>query len=545
MLEKIYNLGKIGIESLSDFAEELPLEDGLAIFLESGPNGLIFKDIGPVKKSPGGKSSKVFLYRKQRGNFSSSVSPTMKFLDESSVSRDPLERTFDVFLGFFDHPKISHIKDVLERNKEKIIEKLRNYDLKNRFLTISIDGKFPAEVPEILRAFEDKVTQKKTKGEAKCFLCGKEANSRLSDVFKFATFDKPGFTPFLSRKHPIQICGECRSVLEKARRVIDEKLSFSFFNNRILWIIPSVPNQDILESVIEKISEIKDTDKKSKLRSFARLERKIEDVLSENEKAVYDFILIEKEQQAERIVLHIEEVSPTRVRQILDESDKTESQLKEDGFEISVNFSVIHKFFEDLDRYFNSLFSAVFSEGTFDKKLLLTLFLSKIRSDFFGNDTLLSAREAFATYVYLRRLNVLKGGASVLKGEDFFSRYPEFFDEPWKKAVFLEGVLANYLLYLQYVKRNSKAFTKKLKGLRLTKRDVEGLLPEIRAKIEAYGGMSESVAELFREATEAFLEAGNWSASPDEISFVFVSGLSLGKTFFKEVEVDESGEKQE
>jgi len=546
VLEKIYNLGKIGGDSFSNFAEEVPSDEGIAIFLESNSEGLVFKDVVSIEKKPGGKNSKIFLYRKQRGNFSSSVSPTMKFLDKSSGSRDPLERTFDVFLGFFDHPKISHIKDVLERNKEEIIDKLRNYDVKNRFLTISIDGKFPAEVPEILQAFEDKVTQKKTKGEAKCFLCGKEANSRLSDVFKFATFDKPGFTPFLSKKHPIQICDDCRSVLEKARRAIDEKLSFSFFsNNRILWIIPSVPDQDILESVIEKIYEIKDTDKNSKFRSFARLEEEIEKVLSENERAVYDFVLIEKEQQAERIVLHVEEVSPTRVRRILEESKKIESQLKEDGFKVSVNFSVIHKFFEDLDRYFNSLFSAVFSEGTFDKKLLLTLFLSKIRSDFFGNDTLLSAREAFATYVYLRRLNVLKGGASVLKGEDFFSRYPEFFDEPWKKAVFLEGVLANYLLYLQYVKRNSKAFTKKLKGLRLTKRDVEGLLPEIRAKIEAYGGMSESVAELFRETAEAFLEAGNWSASPDEISFVFVSGLSLGKTFFREVGVDESSEEQE
>ncbi|PLV57153.1 TIGR02556 family CRISPR-associated protein [Thermotoga sp. SG1] len=545
MLKKIYDLGKTQTSSFSDFAEEVPEEEGLVISLETTPNGLIFKGIVPVQKNPGGKSSKVFLYRKQRGNFSVSSSPTMKFLPEKKdKDKDSAQRTFEIFTGFFDHPTLSDIRQVLENNKQLIIDLLRKHDLRKRFLTISIDGRFPAEVPKIIQVFEETVKKGKSNGETKCFLCGKEANLRLSDIFKFATFDKPSFTPFLSKKPPIQICEDCKSILEKARRVIDEKLSFSFFKNRILWIIPSVSESDILESVVEKIAEIKDTEGRSKLRSFARLEKDIENVLA-NEKAVFDFIVIEKEQQAERIVLHTEEVSPTRIKKVLEESEKLENQLKEDGFNVSVNLFTIYKFFEKVDRYFNTLFNAVFSEGAFDKRLLITLFLSRIRSDILGKEDKRSTIEAFATYVYLKRLNVLKGGVPTLKGEDFFSKYPEFFDEPWKKAVFLEGVLASYLLYLQYVKRNSKAFMKKLKSLRLNKKDVEGLLPEIRAKIEAYNGMNENVAELFMETAKAFLEAGNWSALPDEISFVFVSGLTLGKTFFKEVDADESGAEQE
>lgn len=547
MIEKLYRIGETQTSIYSSFAEDVPFDEGFAISLKNTPDGLVYDGIISVQKNPGGKGSKVFLYRKQRGNFSSSISPTMKFLG-GKKDVDPIERTLDVFLGFFDHPDLLKVKDVLERNRMDIVEKLKNQSIRNRFLTIVIDGKFPAEIPEILKAFEDKVSEGKSKGEAICFLCGKEANSRLSDVFKFATFDKPGFTPFLSKKHPVQICEDCRNVLEKARRALDEKLSFSFFGEgKTLWIVPGVSSDEILESIIEKISEIKEVEnidnRKSKLRSFARLEQQIEEALS-GEKAVFDFIVIEREQQAERIILHTEDVSPTRIRRILEESKRVEEQLKEDGFEIKVNFSTIYSFFGKKDKYFYTLFDAVFSGKRFDRRFLIALFLSRIRSDLLKNDSSSSAREAFAIFVYLRRLDVLKGGMVVLKGEDFFSRYPEFFDEPWKKAVFLEGVLSNYLLYLQYVKRNSRAFMKKLKGFRLSKRDVEGLLPEIRAKIEAYNGMSENVAKLFEETVRSFMEAGNWTASSDEISFVFVSGLSLGKTFFREVGEDESSEEQ-
>ncbi|PLV58081.1 type I-B CRISPR-associated protein Cas8b/Csh1 [Thermotoga sp. KOL6] len=542
MLNKIISLGEVSEVSYSPFAEEVPDGKLIAIKLTKTPEGYKFDGLTLVEKNPGGRDSKVFLYKSQKGNFSFSKGPTAKFIDKTSP-----EKTFKMLLGFFNYPTLKDIHSALKSSESKILselsKKMEQVDKKeNVFLTVMVDGKLPAEIPEILRAFDEK--EKAGKGKPTvCFICGnRTANLKLSDVVKFATFDKPGFTPYLSKKDPIRICPACKETLMKARRSIDEKLSFAFFDGRILWIIPGGVSANILKRIVEKISLEKEANE-SKLRSFARLERRIERALSE-ERATYDLVVIEKEQQAERIILHSEDVSPTRIREILEESERIENLMKEDGYEINVNFRTINSFFEDAKNLFNALFDAVFSERTFDKKLLIRFLLSKARRDILRDTRYKSAIEAFAIYVYLKRLKTLKGGNHV-EPNGFFSKYAEFFDEPWKKAVFLEGVLTEYLLYLQQTKRNSKAFMKKLKGLKLKKQDVEGLLAEIRSKLEAYEGMSKKVEELLEETSRSFIEAGNWRASPEEISFVFVTGMSLGRIFFKGVDESESSEEQE
>ena len=116
------------------------------------------------------------------------------------------------------------------------------------------------------------------------------------------------------------------------------------------------------------------------------------------------------------------------------------------------------------------------------------------------------------------------------KIEAFFERFPEFFNSAEKKAVFLEGALAQFLLNIQYRDKNSQPFRARLKGLKMDKALIIKLLPEIQNKLEEYG--KNYYRELETKISEYFVLAGNkWNLSNDEISFYFALGMNLSKYF--------------
>ncbi|RLG00272.1 TIGR02556 family CRISPR-associated protein, partial [Thermococci archaeon] len=114
--------------------------------------------------------------------------------------------------------------------------------------------------------------------------------------------------------------------------------------------------------------------------------------------------------------------------------------------------------------------------------------------------------------------------------EKFFSEFSNAFDTSDKKAAFLEGVLTSFLLGVQYAKRGSTPFRKKLQGLKLNKRKIRRLLPEIIEKLRAYDTAYSDIEELI---SKYFIEAdeNSWTISDDEISYYFALGLNLGKIF--------------
>ena len=117
------------------------------------------------------------------------------------------------------------------------------------------------------------------------------------------------------------------------------------------------------------------------------------------------------------------------------------------------------------------------------------------------------------------------------KMENFFSEFLRAFDTPDKKAVFLEGVLVSFLLDVQYAKRKDTPFRKKLHGLRLNKRLVKRLFPEIIEKLRQYDAgyyswLETLISKYFIEADESA-----WIISDDEISYYFTLGLNFGRIF--------------
>lgn len=114
--------------------------------------------------------------------------------------------------------------------------------------------------------------------------------------------------------------------------------------------------------------------------------------------------------------------------------------------------------------------------------------------------------------------------------ERFLADYRNAFDTPDKKAAFLEGVLTQFLLDVQYAIRQSTPFRSKLYGLKLNEKRLKRLLPKIIEKFREY----RIVYPWLEEAISRYLikaEEHGWSLSKDEISYYFALGLNLGRVF--------------
>jgi CRISPR-associated protein Csh1 len=116
------------------------------------------------------------------------------------------------------------------------------------------------------------------------------------------------------------------------------------------------------------------------------------------------------------------------------------------------------------------------------------------------------------------------------KANLLFSEFPDFFNQPAKRAVFLQGTLTQYLLNIQWHDRGASPFRTKLHGLKLDEKLVKKLFPEIQNKLEDYG--KNYYRDLETLISKYMLQAGsNWNISKDEINFYYVLGMNLSYLF--------------
>ncbi|HHF09497.1 MAG TPA: type I-B CRISPR-associated protein Cas8b/Csh1, partial [Methanomicrobia archaeon] len=237
------------------------------------------------------------------------------------------------------------------------------------------------------------------------------------------------------------------------------------------------------------------------------------------------------------------DVSPARLSKIIREADRV---MEEFGENYNPTLRNLYEIFKPPKsrgagkKQFYELVKSMYEDKEFSKETFLFYSMRWARNNISSSDSntlvprmIRTGRMLFSFYVYLARINVFKGG-KYMKNGGFFERYSEFFDKEWKKAVFLTGVLAGYLIGYQSEERGSVPFVKKLKGLKMRKEDVEGLLPEIKAKTLQYKIEDEKLEKIFSSVSQYFLKAGSWQASVDEINFVFTVGMSMYTKFFQE-----------
>ncbi|WP_241240675.1 TIGR02556 family CRISPR-associated protein [Thermotoga sp. Ku-13t] len=441
--------------------------------------------------------------------------------------------------------------------KEKAVQ-LRQSGQRMAYLSICVlkDGEElrPAHIEAFRNQFMKRVSRKmvETSELGTCAFCGRcgYVSATVNEAFKFATFDKPGFCPSLRKQDAtkvLPICSECMTYLKNGANRIMKNLSLDFLNVK-LWIIPSLLRRDdgLLEKVVKSIESTV-----GEYRDFARNETRIVRALSQiDEQVFYDFVFVSIKQSQQRIELHLTQISPTRLKLLVDASKRVGERQTLNENELPTVERMWHLYQKPARRtlagknYF-ALVRSVFHGENYSYQRFLWHCMDTLRKTVFSGDeknklsaTRSLARQIFACVLYLNSIDVfnfreVKGDVSENFAERFFEKFPEFFNHPWKKAVFLTGVLTGKLLSIQYAKRQATPFFNKLKGLKMNIRDVQALVPEIRNKLQQYGAFGNWAQELIRLIGHYYMLCGDCKVGIDELNFVFTLGMaySNGENF--------------
>jgi len=194
---------------------------------------------------------------------------------------------------------------------------------------------YPGEVPAFIKYFKEKLApndskdsrkKKKTKQMMRCTLClktGQELET-LDKVFKFATFDKPGFLPGTIRETEIEkkvfpVCKTCYEILSAGKEEMENRfVNLNTIPNINLYVIPEIIS-DRHEFFRRAAAHTKNF-----LKNGVRYETQLFKKLSKhNEGLVFHFLFAETNQA--QLIIHslVEDVPPTHLRKLQDLWTKT------------------------------------------------------------------------------------------------------------------------------------------------------------------------------------------------------------------------------
>lgn len=235
--------------------------------------------------------------------------------------------------GRFTEGSICRIMTALEAQVERIIEywsdKKRSYML---LFGIEIEGRFryPGEVKAFTEYFRSKLETDKNKnsgtGNGKkqealinCSLCNTQSDTAftLDKVLSFATFDKESFLPGIKSgagvpEKVFPVCEACFSLLSAGMEEIENRfVDFSTIPGINLYVIPELisNNYDYLRRTAEHTRNFLENGIKHEQRLFDNLAR-------HDAGLVYHFLFAEKNQA--QLIVHylIEDVPPSRLKQL-------------------------------------------------------------------------------------------------------------------------------------------------------------------------------------------------------------------------------------
>ena len=213
------------------------------------------------------------------------------------------------------------------------------------------------------------------------------------------------------------------------------------------------------------------------------------------------------------------------------------------------------------DKYFMDIVGSILSNSPIDKNFLISAFMKRIRNAYKKkNDYTIKilTLKSLMLYLFFKNLNLLRGEKmseekisekyEIVNIEDkiekFFKERKDIFEVATKKAIFLVGVLVNYLLYIQRKERNvnfgEEPFRSKLHGLILDEKRIKKLFSQAVNKLGEYKKTYPSLEGLVGKYLT--ISGENWRLSKDEISYYFTLGLVLGNMFKTRKEKTNGGE---
>jgi len=489
---------------------------------------------------------------------------------------------------------IQNIYFSITKNKEKILKDLiEKSAIENNIISFKINRKYLGDFEifqEMLieRASENfyKKFGKISKSENKlCSICKKKNDEVYGFVstFNFYTVDKKGFVSGGFKQKDAwknyPVCLNCALTLEEGKKYLGDNLNFNFFGFKYLLIPKFIKGikKDIQEDIFTKIKLQKDPKfGKKEIKHLTSDENDVLGIMSKQQNYLNNNFLFYSAPKGFNgavfnILMYIEDILPSRLKQLFEAKNVVDQEeifqnceidLYQEGKKIGkglleFNFGILRTFFPRItnnrtfNKYFLDITSKIFTNKQVGHDFLLNFIVKKIRDDFMQNyPTKIDTLKAFMLLNYLNKLGILNLKEEVkmeteklfLHGTEeneiiervelFFNKYSNFFNVNVKKAIFLEGVLTQFLLNIQYQERKATPFRIKLKGLKLDEKQIKKLLPEIQNKLEEYG--KNYYKELESIISNYFVLSGNdWNISNDEISFYFVLGMNLSNLFKK------------
>jgi len=482
------------------------------------------------------------------------------------------------------------IYNCLENNKNKIQNELKEkYNLidtnEKGVISVKIDKKYIGEIQIfkniIIQSSKEKYYTKYGKQSKQkngiCFVCGNKKNEVYGYVitFPFSGFDKKGFVSGGFRQEEAwksyPVCLQCALELETGKKYLKEFLQFNFYGFKY-HLIPKFINKNFQKDIFTLIEDWKNPNfKKKEINRLTEDENEILEILSEKENYLnMNFLFYEVPRGYDgaefKILLYIEDILPSNLKKLFEIKKYIDNidifkNFKEPIFQdnkkigeksLEFNFSCVRRFFKrfndnrSYDKYFLEIVNKIFTLKKIDYYFLITHIIYQVRDEFITKKlNTLSTLKGFMLLNFLNKLNILNKNREIIdmdeekieikhnlkkEIENFFKMFPDFFNNPSSKVSFLMGVLAQFLLNIQYQERNATPFRNKLKGLKLDEFSIKKLFPEIQNKLEEYN--KNYYRQLEEIISSYFLNSGdNWKLTKDEISFYFVLGMNLSNNF--------------
>ncbi|WP_313345974.1 TIGR02556 family CRISPR-associated protein [Sedimentibacter sp.] len=467
-----------------------------------------------------------------------------------------------------DQNIISQIYQLINDNQKEIEAYIsqnipKGKDVKN-LLTVKVDGKFPADIGKFYHSYSDKI-RKKLVGEESyrgtCCLCGEKNVDLLPkvDVFKFYTLDKPGFISGGFSEENIwrncPVCISCEPVLREGKKYMLDNLGFNFYGLNYYLLPSSTCNQDvqdILVDMLENISNKSFSFKEGASKEIDSLSDDIFDELAEyGDVNSFRIIFFKKENSAERILLDIKDIFPSRFRELYSAKYKIE-----ETYNIIINekfnFGYFREFLRktdnkmrdnDLDNNFLSLAKDIFTGEKLSINTLLPHYMRNIRYAFVNDDKFKDT----ILYAWIGLSYLYEIGCIDYKREDFMdeklneilSNYSAGLDTNVKVALVLTGALVENVMYVQKIELNGATpFVSKLKGLKMRQDDVQGLISEAVNKLKnEYTKYYNDDSRLIIESISDLILKSDviWKLSINEINFYIACGMSLSKKIYEKL----------
>lgn len=500
-----------------------------------------------------------------------------------------IPRVFDDWFSKQDseNPLINSPKEEWNEKQEeitkKIEEKFEQFD-GDTVLTVRFEDegefKFIKDFDVFKQILKEKVAKRwydqSSKGkslaeEERCSICNEEKTVYgYAFPYKFYTVDNKRYAPNFNRGESwknIPMCEECAFQIRIGKKFIDQQ-DFGYYVGEGLnyYVVPEFLGE-LDYGFLDAVMAYEDTEEG--LLEAEEFYKKPEDTVN------LDFIFYKVENQSETIQKQVEDVAPSYLKQLdgslrvkFTEFFVTKEYYDNESKEIKQLDTLIYRVLPKPNRdgagnkaFFNKamdLTAKILKGKKVDEKSLVKRFSEEELSRFRNND--FYQQYAVRTFFFLEFLrendlldfevkDTMKSYEQIVEDldteenenlKDFFSDHSEAFDTPEKKAVFLEGVLAQNLMDKQRMMRETDEppFRKKLANLRLDSSKVKQLFPEISQTLDIYNSKAEpqyrnSYSDL-RETIGHYLllsDQNNWSISDDEISYFFTLGMSLNQVF--------------